>query len=109
MTLELSPGAILPDDGAKGCLVGRVWLPGAPAGPSPVLVREDGVYDLSRVEPLRHALVERDRRADLRGEAREGVLTHQTQLDAGKARGRGDEAQRRLEEEGGDEDHVSHE
>jgi fumarylacetoacetate (FAA) hydrolase family protein len=36
----------LPADGFAGTLVGRVWDP-AVSGPSPVLVREDGVYDVS--------------------------------------------------------------
>jgi len=51
MTLDLSPAAILPRDGDRGCLVGRVWLPGEPPGPSPVLVRADGVFDLSHLQP----------------------------------------------------------
>ena len=46
MTDLVSPSATLPDDGCAGTLVGRVWDP-AVAGPSPVLVREDGVYDVS--------------------------------------------------------------
>ncbi|WP_167133155.1 fumarylacetoacetate hydrolase family protein [Paramicrobacterium chengjingii] len=37
----------LPDDGFSGTLIGRVWDP-ASDGPSPVAVREDGVFDLSR-------------------------------------------------------------
>ena len=44
--------AALPEDGAAGTLIGRAWVPEAnerPAGPSPVAVREDGVYDLSGV------------------------------------------------------------
>ena len=36
----------LPDDGTAGTLVGRVFDP-AVAGPSPVLVTEEGVFDLS--------------------------------------------------------------
>ena len=42
----------LPEDGATGTLVGRVWVPaagGRPAGPSAVSVREDGIYDLSAI------------------------------------------------------------
>jgi fumarylacetoacetate (FAA) hydrolase family protein len=38
----------LPDDGCAGTLVGRAWIPGSEAGPSPVVFREDGVYDLSQ-------------------------------------------------------------
>lgn len=40
----------LPDDRFAGTLVGRVWVP-ALDGPSPVLLREDGVYDLSKQKP----------------------------------------------------------
>ncbi|MFB2599985.1 fumarylacetoacetate hydrolase family protein [Herbiconiux sp. P17] len=36
----------LPEDGYTGTLVARVWDPAA-GGPSPVLVRADGVFDLS--------------------------------------------------------------
>jgi len=51
MTLDLTPAAILPRDGDRGCLVGRAWLPGEPPGPNPVLVRTDGVFDLSHLQP----------------------------------------------------------
>ncbi|MCC6262790.1 MAG: fumarylacetoacetate hydrolase family protein [Bryobacterales bacterium] len=40
----------LPEDNCAGLLAGRAWIP-AHEGPSPVLVREDGVFDLSRVAP----------------------------------------------------------
>lgn len=45
--LGLSEAGFLPDDGYRGTLVGRVWLPGACAGPSVVAIRADGVFDLS--------------------------------------------------------------
>ncbi|MCK5943683.1 MAG: fumarylacetoacetate hydrolase, partial [Planctomycetes bacterium] len=49
------PRAFLPDDGFAGLLVGRAWLPakvtGDLSGPSPVWIREDGVFDLSPVAP----------------------------------------------------------
>lgn len=41
---------ILPLDGADGVLIGRAFVPGRngkPGGPSPVAVRQTGVYDLS--------------------------------------------------------------
>jgi fumarylacetoacetate (FAA) hydrolase family protein len=45
--------AFLPDDGFAGTLVGRAWLPatltGSEPGPSPVWIREDGVFDLSPI------------------------------------------------------------
>ncbi|MGH6944483.1 MAG: fumarylacetoacetate hydrolase family protein [Geminicoccaceae bacterium] len=47
----LTPGGTLPEDGTEGTLVGRAWVPGAPAGPSVVAIREAGVFDLSKVAP----------------------------------------------------------
>lgn len=38
--------AILPADGCAGTLVGRIWDPEA-GGPSPVVVRDEGVFDIS--------------------------------------------------------------
>lgn len=58
--LNLSPAEILPEDGCAGTLIGRVWLPGAPAGPAAVAIRADGVYDLSEVAPTVSSLLERD-------------------------------------------------
>ncbi|MCS5723121.1 fumarylacetoacetate hydrolase family protein [Herbiconiux sp. CPCC 203407] len=49
--------AALPADGYAGTLVGRVWNP-AVAGPSPVLIREDGVFDLSATFATVSALAE---------------------------------------------------
>jgi fumarylacetoacetate (FAA) hydrolase family protein len=37
----------LPEDGLTGTLVGRAWVPGPIAGPSVIVLRPDGVYDLS--------------------------------------------------------------
>lgn len=47
-TTERRTGAAraLPVDGCAGTLVGRVWDP-AVGGPSPVVVRDDGVFDVS--------------------------------------------------------------
>ena len=52
----------LPGDRCAGTLLGRVWLPGngqLPGGPSPVLIREDGVFDLSAVAPTVAQIVEK--------------------------------------------------
>ncbi|MGA2126066.1 MAG: fumarylacetoacetate hydrolase family protein [Xanthobacteraceae bacterium] len=46
-SFALDPAATLPADGAAGTLVGRVWRPDVD-GPSVVVVRADGVFDLSR-------------------------------------------------------------
>ena len=49
MTLELDPDKCVPADGCAGTLIGRVWLPGE--GPAVVLLRNDGVFDISRAAP----------------------------------------------------------
>jgi len=43
------PARILPEDGCAGTLIGRVWMPGE--GPAVILVRDDGVFDISRAAP----------------------------------------------------------
>jgi fumarylacetoacetate (FAA) hydrolase family protein len=50
--------ASLPADGTAGTLVGRAWVPGAVPGPSPVAIRADGVFDLSRSAPTMAELLE---------------------------------------------------
>jgi fumarylacetoacetate (FAA) hydrolase family protein len=47
MDYTLDPARILPDDRYAGTLVGRAWLPNE-GGPAVVLVREDGVWDVTR-------------------------------------------------------------
>ncbi|WP_233217881.1 fumarylacetoacetate hydrolase family protein [Roseateles chitinivorans] len=49
---------VLPQDGLAGALVGRVWRPGAPAGPAVVALRADGVFDLSSHFPTMSTLLE---------------------------------------------------
>ena len=49
MTLDLDPAKCLPGDGCAGTLIGRVWLPDE--GPAVVLLRDDGVFDISRTAP----------------------------------------------------------
>ncbi len=58
--LDLSPAAALPDDGTAGCLVGRAWAPGTPAGPVPVRVDDDGVWDVSTLAPTLSGLLSLD-------------------------------------------------
>jgi fumarylacetoacetate (FAA) hydrolase family protein len=53
----MTPAATLPADGAKGALVGRVWLPEA-GGPAIAAVRADGVYDISPLAPTMRDLCE---------------------------------------------------
>lgn len=47
MSLLLTPENTLPVDGVTGTLIGRAWVPGRIAGPSPIALRSDGVFDLS--------------------------------------------------------------
>lgn len=47
MPIQLTPENTLPADGLNGTLIGRAWVPGKVGGPSPVVVRSDGVFDLS--------------------------------------------------------------
>lgn len=42
-----SPNEILPEDGTRGTLVGRVWRPGNQPGPSIVVLRGEEIVDLS--------------------------------------------------------------
>lgn len=48
----------LPADGHAGTLVARVWQHGAHAGPSVVVIREDGVHDISSDFPTMSSLLE---------------------------------------------------
>jgi fumarylacetoacetate (FAA) hydrolase family protein len=57
MTLALDPKTTLPEDGFAGTLVGRVWLP-AVDGPAVVVIREDGVFDISRTAATVSGLLE---------------------------------------------------
>jgi fumarylacetoacetate (FAA) hydrolase family protein len=47
MLIKLTPANTLPVDGLAGTLVGRAWVPGKISGPSPVVIRAEGVFDLS--------------------------------------------------------------
>lgn len=60
----LAAADCLPDDGLAGTLVGRVWRPGAVAGPAVVVMRPDGLYDISPAYPTISTLLETERPAD---------------------------------------------
>jgi fumarylacetoacetate (FAA) hydrolase family protein len=47
MPIQLTPANTLPADDLNGTLIGRAWVPGKVGGPSPVVLRADGVFDLS--------------------------------------------------------------
>src|SRR5215470_2362607 len=49
--LALEERVALPEDHGRATLIGRAWVPGPLAGPSPVLVSDAKVYDLSQVAP----------------------------------------------------------
>jgi fumarylacetoacetate (FAA) hydrolase family protein len=42
---------VLPADATAGTLIARIWVPGAPPGPALAVLRDDGVFDLSRHIP----------------------------------------------------------
>ena len=69
--ITLTAKEVLPEDGANGTLVGRVWVPDV-AGPAVVAVRHDGVFDVSARFSTVSALCEEANPADaLRGTAGE--------------------------------------
>jgi fumarylacetoacetate (FAA) hydrolase family protein len=55
----MAPERTLPEDGTRGALAGRAWLPEV-AGPAVVAVRADGLYDISRTAPTMRDLCEAD-------------------------------------------------
>ena len=57
--IALSTKDLLPEDGTRGALVGRVFLPEV-GGPAVVAVRADGLFDVSATFPTVSALCERD-------------------------------------------------
>ena len=74
MDVELDAATTLPQDGYAGTLLGRAWVP-AVNGPSVVLVRADGVWDLSAAAPTMAGLLNApDPLALVRGAAREARL-----------------------------------
>ncbi len=49
--MKFSVQQVLPADAGRATLVGRAWVPGRNAGPSPVLVTDDQTWDLASVVP----------------------------------------------------------
>jgi fumarylacetoacetate (FAA) hydrolase family protein len=49
--LALEERTALPADHGRATLVGRAWVPGPLAGPSPVLIHDGNAFDLSQVAP----------------------------------------------------------
>jgi fumarylacetoacetate (FAA) hydrolase family protein len=84
--ITLTAKELLPEDGARGTLVGRVWLPRL-NGPATVAVRADGVFDVTARFATVSALCEEDDPAGaLRGFKGEpigdlGIIAANTPLD----------------------------
>ena len=55
--MKLKLDSVMPQDKESATLVGRAWLPGRPGGPSPVVLREGSLYDLSTVAATSSALL----------------------------------------------------
>lgn len=49
---------VLPVDGCEGTLLGRVWLP--KVGPSPVVIKDGAVFDISAISPLMADIVAKE-------------------------------------------------
>ncbi|HEX6000800.1 MAG TPA: fumarylacetoacetate hydrolase family protein [Hyphomicrobiaceae bacterium] len=60
MTRSLLDAYLPPEDGYAGTWIGRVWVPGGVAGPAVVVVREEGVFDVSRHAATVSALLDLD-------------------------------------------------
>ncbi len=58
MDIDLDPNISLPTDFGRARLVGRAWVPGAPPGPSVVLLDGSEVVDISRSYPTTSLLLE---------------------------------------------------
>ncbi|MEB3752762.1 fumarylacetoacetate hydrolase family protein [Acinetobacter sp. MD2(2019)] len=58
MNFELNTHNTLPNDATQGCLIGRIWSVGECAGPSPVLLRDGYVFDISKSYSTISALLE---------------------------------------------------
>jgi altronate hydrolase len=57
---SLEPNSSLPEDCQQAALVGRVWRPGNPAGPSVVVVRGNQIRDVSHLAPTVAELLDHD-------------------------------------------------
>ncbi|WP_457322254.1 fumarylacetoacetate hydrolase family protein [Roseateles sp. P5_E11] len=80
---------LLPQDGLAGTLVGRVWRAGTPGGPSVVVLRPEGVFDVSRHFATMSTLLETDDPASAaRSVTGEFLCTVDALLDNSKAEGR---------------------
>ncbi len=58
--MSLAPDTALPEDRDRALLVGRVWRPGNPAGPSIAVLRGGDLHDVSHLAPTMAELLQRD-------------------------------------------------
>ncbi|VTU19014.1 Fumarylacetoacetate (FAA) hydrolase family protein [Variovorax sp. PBS-H4] len=58
MPQTLAPATSLPRDAERAALIGRLWQPDV--GPTPVMVHEGGLHDLTRLAPTTSQLLELD-------------------------------------------------
>ena len=58
--LLLTPSNTCPTGGLSGCFVGRVWMPGDSGGPTPILLTDEGVFDISSASPTLSGLLATD-------------------------------------------------
>ncbi len=73
--MQLTVQAILPRDFRNATLIGRAWIPGRDAGPSPVAIQNGRVYDLARAVPTSSQLLNA---ADPVGVVREALRSRWT-------------------------------
>jgi fumarylacetoacetate (FAA) hydrolase family protein len=74
---ELLTLECLPPDWRDATLLGRAWLTGEPAGPSPIALRPNGaVVDLAPIEPTMSQLLARPNRVALARTAPGMGFTH---------------------------------
>jgi fumarylacetoacetate (FAA) hydrolase family protein len=62
--MNLNVIRFLPDDGYAGTLIGRVWRTDSLSGPSVVVIRADGVFDITGHFPTTSTLLESNNVAD---------------------------------------------
>ena len=74
--LMLDERRALPEDRSRAALIGRAWVPGPLAGPSPVLIADGKAFDLTQVVATSAELVNSDSPAALaRGAVKSGRAT----------------------------------
>ncbi len=75
MGAELDAKTCLPEDGAAGTLLGRVWRPGDPGGPSVVVLEGQSLVDVTGAFPtVTHLINAEDPAAAARGAASGGEV-----------------------------------